>query len=259
MIFGITQKEIITFILVLARVGTAIALFPVFSSMSIPALAKVGASVFLTLLIMPLLTLNNVPPASNTDAVLLALGKEAIVGLLLGFLTSFLFAAIELAGQLIAIQMGFAMANVMDPLTQNQSTVISQFYTLLSIMIFLLLDGHHFLLSGLCQSFAAVPLTSAHFGAEISKVNVKMMSTLFISATKIGAPVIVALLIASIALGLVSRAVPQMNVFLVGIPLNIGLGLAVIAYSLPLFTIVFRDMFMQFKTDFLTVIKLLMP
>ena len=259
MIFGITQQEVVVFLLVLARVGTAVALFPIFSSMNIPALAKVGTSAFLSLLIVPLLTSHSMPIPANTNAILLSLGKEIAVGLVLGFLSSFLFAAIELAGQLIAIQMGFAMANVIDPLTQNQSTVISQFYSLLAIMIFMGMDGHHFMLSGLFQSFVAVPLTSAHFSAEISKINMKMMSTLFISATKIGAPVIVALLITTIALGLVSRAVPQMNVFLIGIPLNIGLGLAVIAYSLPLFTVIFRDMFMQFKTDFLTVIKLLAP
>lgn len=247
------------FILVLARVGTAVALFPIFSSMNIPVLAKVGTSVFLSLLIVPLLTSSVVPTVANTNAILLSIGKEVAVGLILGFLSSFLFATIELAGQLIAIQMGFAMANVLDPLTQNQSTVISQFYTLLAIMIFMAMDGHHFLLSGLYQSFSAAPLASARFTAELSKVNMKMMSSLFISASKIGAPVIVALLITSIALGLVSRAVPQMNVFFVGIPLNIGLGLAVIAYSLPLFSVVFREMFVQFKTDFLTVVRVLAP
>jgi flagellar biosynthetic protein FliR len=259
MILGLTLNEVILFLLVLARVGTAIATFPVFSSANLPAMSKVGAAVFFSLILVPLVSHSALPETLSTEVVILNLCKEIVVGLILGFLSSFLFAAIELAGQLIAIQMGFSMANVIDPLTQNESTVVSQFYNLLAVMIFLALDGHHFLLNGLYQSYSAVPALSAHFGAEISKANMKMMSTLFISAAKIGAPVMVALLLTTIALGIISRALPQMNVFVVGMPLNIGMGLAIIAYGLPIFAIVFREMFVQFKLDFFNMLRLLSP
>ena len=155
--------------------------------------------------------------------------------------------------------MGFGIVNVYDPQTSRQIPIVGQFYSYIAMMIFLAIDGHHFLLEGLFKSFKTIPLTSASFKSGIVEINMTMMSSMFISAIKIGIPVIVTLLLTSIALGLVARAVPQMNVFFVGMPLKIGMGMLALSFSLPLFAYVFRNVFIQFQTEFLKLLRLLGP
>ena len=257
MIFGITHNEIILFSLILARVSSAMMVFPIFGSNAFPIQIKISLSLLLSIVMVPILATTPVGVSPTVSILLINVCKEIVVGVLLGFLASMMFAGIELAGQLIAVQMGFGMVNIMDPQAKHNITIISQIQVLLASMIFLAIDGHHFLLDGLNQSFAAIPPLTAHFQEEIFHVNMKMASSIFLAAVKIGAPVIVSLLLTSIALGLTARVVPQMNVFIVGIPLKIGIGLAVMAFSLPLFAYVFQSIFMQFKSDFFVMIGLL--
>jgi len=194
---------------------------------------------------------------TDISHLILNLSKEVLVGLILGFLASLIFAGVELAGQLISMQMGFGIVNVYDPQTSRQIPIVGQFYSYVAMMIFLAINGHHFLLEGIFQSFKTIPLSMATFRSSLVELNMSIAGTIFVSAIKIGVPVIVALLLTSIALGLVARAVPQMNVFFVGMPLKIGMGLLALAFSLPLFAYVFRYIFIQFQTDFFKVLRLL--
>ena len=253
----LTNKEIIIFLLAFARITSALAVMPILGSQSIPAQAKIGASLLFSALIVPMIHNVPLPDAPTIPLVILNISKEVVVGLMLGFIGTLLFASIELAGRLLAIQIGFGMVNVIDPQSQRTVSVIAQIKSLLASMIFIIIDGHHFLLQGLYQSFMAVPVTTAHFNTLLYNINVHMGATIFLSAIKIGAPIITTLLLTSVAMGLVARVVPQMNVFIVGFPLKIGLGLMAMIISLPIFAYVFKLMFIDFKTSYLALIRAL--
>jgi len=257
--FGINQNQIVLFLLVFARVSAALAVFPIFGSNSIPLYTKIGAGLFLSFLIMPVVASTTLPQHLATAVIIFNVGKEVIVGLLMGFIATLLFAGVEIAGTFAGMQMGFGIVNVIDPQTQRQVSIIGQFQILMVSMIFLIIDGHHFLLSGLYQSFEAIPPVAARFRSVIFDINMKMAANIFVAAVKIGAPVIVALLLTSFVLGLVARAVPQMNVFIVGLPLKIGLGLMALAFSLPFVARLFEEMFIQFRVDFSTLIRAMSP
>jgi len=257
MFLGISQNEITIFLLVFMRITTAFVVFPVFNSTTIPTQTKIGAGVVLTLLTFPVLRNSVIMVPADTSHLILSLSTEVLIGLILGFLASLVFTGVELAGQLISMQMGFGIVNVYDPQTSRQIPIVGQFYSYIAMMIFLAIDGHHFLLDGLFKSFKTIPISSASFKSGIVELNMSMMSSIFVSAIKIGIPVIVTLLLTSIALGLVARAVPQMNVFFVGMPLKIGMGLIALSFSLPLFAYVFRNIFVEFQTEFLKLLRLL--
>ncbi|NOY60342.1 MAG: flagellar biosynthetic protein FliR [Calditrichaeota bacterium] len=257
--FGINQNEIVLFLLVFARISAALAVFPILGSNSVPLYTKIGLGLFLSFLIMPVVANTTLPQHLATAVIIFNVGKEVIVGLLMGFISTLLFAGIEIAGTLAGMQMGFGIVNVIDPQTQRQVSIISQFQILMVSMIFLIIDGHHFLLSGLNQSFEAIPPMAAHFRSVIFDINMKMTANIFVAAIKVGAPVIVALLLTSFALGLIARAVPQMNVFIVGLPLKVAIGLMALAFSLPFVTRLFEKMFIQFRVDFFTLIRAMSP
>jgi len=160
---------------------------------------------------------------------------EAFLGILLGFAAALPFAGIRMAGELVGVQMGFGIASVFDPRQEQQISVTAQFYDLLAVLLFLLLDGHHLLLRALGTSVQALPPGQAAFGGRAVQQIVALGGSLFIIALSVGGPLIAVLFLADAAMGFVARTVPQMNIFIVGIPVKIGLGLLAIALTLPFF------------------------
>ncbi len=257
MLLGITQNEIVVFLMILLRISSAMIVFPVFNSLYIPTPAKIGISLVLSLIISPLVISSQMVVPEIVAQIIFVLVKEVLVGLVLGFLASMIFACVELAGQLVSMQMGFGIVNVYDPQTSRQIPIVGQFYLYLAMMVFLAIDGHHFLIEGLYKSFQVIPPSTATFRVGIVDLHMSVAADIFVAAIKIGAPIIVSLLLTSVALGLVARAVPQMNVFFVGMPLKIAMGLAAMAISLPLFAYFFTSVYHKFQTDFLQLMRLM--
>ena len=252
-----SYKDIEIFVLVFARVSTFIVLTPILGAKGVPAIAKIGLSFLLAILIFPLLPKVSVAAPTKVLPFFLMLGKEVVVGLLLGFITVFIFASVQLAGELIGIQIGFGMANVVDPMSNAQISLIGQFGYFIAAMIFITIDGHLFLISGIRQSFEIVPLFSASFHSMLNQKIITMTGEMFIAAVKIGAPVITTLLLTSISMGILARTVPQMNVFFVALPLKIGIGLFILALSLPIIGHFFNLVFSKFQGDFNLIMRLL--
>jgi flagellar biosynthetic protein FliR len=144
-----------------------------------------------------------------------------------------LFIGIRIAGNIVGYQIGLMMANVMDPNTNSQYSMVSELYYLLAILIFLAIDGHHAVISALADSYRLIPVGVFAVNGNIGEQLIRFTAHTFIIGLKIGAPVIVTLFMTSVALGVVARTVPQMNIFLIGIPLKIIIGFAVIAVALP--------------------------
>lgn len=245
--------------LIFLRIATALAVMPFYGYRGVALPVKAGLSAFLAFLLLP-----SVPaPVGWTVTGLnlwhfmaLAL-PEIVAGLLLGMVCGFLFYGVELSGQVIGMQMGFGIVGVIDPMTEEQVSIISQLQYLFATLVFLTFNGHHFLLEGLGQSFQAVPLGGAHFPAGLSQTVTTMSGDIFVAAVKIAAPVMAALFLTDVALGIIARTVPQMNIFIVGFPLKIGVGLLGLAFTWPMFTYVLKLLWKVFQNDWLRFIALM--
>ena len=219
------------FFWVLMRVSILFFLLPFFGAKGFPAIWKAGLSFVMAMILTPM-----VPPPPDLPETLpdivVGLVSEALLGFSLAFIVKLSFAAVQLAGQFMAFQMGFSMARAMDPTTGTQSTTLSQFLYLFTILIFFAIDGHHLLLRAVAASFEMVPPNGFHLSPSLLGVLVKASSQMFLIALKIAAPIMIALFLSNLCLGIVARNVPQVNILMIGFPINIGLGLILFGLTL---------------------------
>ena len=253
----ITLAEVLILFLVFVRIVAIIALFPIFGHRSVPVVAKIGLALFLSILLFPSVKNTGITVPDSVFPLLMLITKEVLIGMVIGFTTILIFAGVQLGGSLIGMQMGFGIVRVMDPQTSQQSSIIGQVQQLLALLIFLAIDGHHFLIRSLFHSFTTIPLLGGNISGDVLMRILTMSAAMFEVAVKIGAPVIVSLLMTSVAMGIIARTVPQMNIFIVGFPLKIAVGMLVLTMSLPLFLHVFRKIFVQFQYDFMTLLEMI--
>jgi flagellar biosynthesis protein FliR len=193
----------------------------------------VGLAILLSLIVLPLQgpALRSAPDHLLEFAALA--GSEALVGFTIGIVVSMVFHALEMAASLIGIQMGFGLGQVLDPMTGGQTGTIDQFYRVLVALVFFAMNGHHIVIQGLIHSFEVAPPGTADLTLIAGERVVPFFISLFVVAIRIALPVMGALMLTDVALGLVGRTVPQMNVLVVGFPVKIGVGLLVMVASLP--------------------------
>jgi flagellar biosynthesis protein FliR len=228
----IGEQHVIGFFLVLARIGPLFAVAPLFSSKMIPMRARGVAAVALAVGLSPLAMKDQHLP---TDALSLGglIGKEALVGFAFAFAVSVLFAAVSAAGSFIDTLIGFSFGGLVDPINGSQSSVLSQLYTLIGVMVFIAIGGEAWMVQGLAKTYDLVGLTEMPaLGALVGGAQ-HTFASIFVSAVELAAPVLLALIITDAGFGVVSRVMPQLNVFAVGFPAKILVGFLIIAASLP--------------------------
>jgi len=225
-------NELAGFILVLARVTPLFFIAPVFSSAMIPARVRGVIAVGISIGLAPVALHGQHVPADP-----LILGGLVIEGLLVGlgfaFTLAVLMAAVESAGAVIDVVSGFSYGSLINPINGQEGAVMARFYSLVGTLIFLVIGGEAWTLRGLARTFQIVPLTSGPRLSSLVGGAVQVFSAVFAGALEIAAPVLVALLITDVAFGVVSRVVPQLNVFAVGFPTKVGVAMLVVGASLP--------------------------
>jgi flagellar biosynthetic protein FliR len=225
-------NELAGFILVLARVTPLFIVAPLFSSSLIPPRVRAVVAVGISIGLTPIALHGQRVPSQA-----LPLAGLTIEGMLVGFAFAFtlaiLLAAIESAGALVDVVAGFSYGTLINPLSGEASAVMSRFYSLVGTLVFLLIGGDAWTLRGLGRTFALVPLTEGPRLASLIGGVEQVFGTVFTAALEIAAPVLLALLITDVAFGVVSRVVPQMNVFAVGFPTKVAVALLVVGASLP--------------------------
>jgi len=217
-------EQLQVFFWVLMRVSILFFLFPILGDRGIPPLWKIGASMVLALLLTPLIPWPRSLPQTIFD-VAIGLVAEVVMAFFLAFAVRMLLSTVQMAGYFIAFQMGLAMASTMDPDTGAESTVLSQFLYLFTILFFLAINGHHVLIHALVQSFQVIPPAGFTLKASLGEAIIRVSSDLFVISIKIAAPIMIALFLSNLCLGIVARTVPQLNILMVGFPINISLGL----------------------------------
>jgi flagellar biosynthetic protein FliR len=229
------EQQAIGFILVLARISPLFLLAPLFSSKLLPGRAKGIVAVGLALGIAPIAM--NASDGGVLPTGVLELGglviKEMLVGMGFAFALAALMAAIQVAGNLLDTLIGFSFGALLDPLTGTSGGVLNQLYALVGVMIFVVIGGDAWVIQGLARSYEQIPLAaSPAIGTLVEGAQVAF-SGIFASAIQVAAPVLIAVVLCDIAFGLVNKVVPQLNVFAVGFPAKVTVGLILVGASLP--------------------------
>lgn len=236
-------EQINVFLLVLARVLGIIITAPLFSSRNIPPQLKIGLSAIVSLTVFSVLKTATIRTPDDIFSYGLLLIGEVLVGLAIGFTANLIFAAIQLAGQLIDMQLGFSIVSVIDPLHGTPIPQMGNFKYIVALLIYLVTNAHHFMFAAIIKSYQYVPLLSHSYHPAITNVVMDIFGGTVEVAAKIALPAVGVLLITDVALGILARTVPQMNIFVVGMPLKIYVGMIVILLALPLFGMMMNIMF----------------
>lgn len=233
----LTMNTIIAFLLVLCRMAGMLVSAPLFNMRSVPPQAKVGLAVATALILFPLHSATLVVPKDLIQFSILAI-QESIIGLLIGFTANLVFMGLQMAGEYISMQMGLSSANILDPVTQTQSAMIGQFFFYMGAFLFLSLNIHHALILGVHRSFESIPLgqfigIGKLTGGLMAERMIRLSGDMFIVTLMVGVPLMGILLVSEIAIGFVAKVMPQMNAFMVAIPLKVALALVLILLCLP--------------------------
>lgn len=232
-------------------------MIPLFGERTVPVRVKAGLSIILTLIIFPHIPASSLPAISeNTLVLFMKIAGEVMIGLLIGLIGRFIFVGIQLCGQIIGFQMGFAIANIVDPVTSTQVSIIAELYYLIAILLFLTFDMHQVFIAAIVESFSIIPPYGFRMKGEIAQALVVYSSNLFLVAVKIGAPVIAALTLLNVSLAIIARTVPQINIFIVGFPLQIMTGLLFIGLGSAMFTVGIDKLFNQMAGQIMTMLRL---
>jgi flagellar biosynthetic protein FliR len=229
-----TLPQFPVFLLVLVRVGAVLFTMPLIGERMVPRQVKAAMALLLALLLYPMVASTfaaRVPV--NPLAWVPALGLEVLLGGAIGFSVRLITAAFEFAGEVAGYVLGLSLAQAVDPQTHLQTPIIGQFLTVLSFLIFLSINAHHVLIGALVQSFAWVPPFGLSVTSGFADLLVDMAFQLFRLGLQIAAPVVAAILLVNVGMGIMARAVPQMHVMIVAMPMTIAIGFLVLGLSLP--------------------------
>ncbi len=243
-----------TFALLLVRVTTLLLVLPIFGNRVMPFRIRVLAGVALAVALLP--TVPVLPIARGAGALEFALlvGREVLFGLVLGLIASIGFFGVLFAGQVVGIQMGFGIVNVIDPQSDTQVAVTAEFQNLLFLLVFLTLDGHHLLIAALVKTVERVPLGAFSLDGRMIDLVARQTGDVFAIALRVGAPIVAFLFVTSLALGIVAKTAPQLNVFNLGFPVQIVGGLVVMLLALPTLRVVFEELTLGMERNLLAAI-----
>jgi len=217
---------------------------------------KVILSMLIAIIVYPLL---QEMPISSYEPLFLGLLilKELMLGMATGMLALLMFVGVQIGGQILGFQMGFSMVNVVDPQSNVNMSIIGQIMNIIMILLFLSVGGHYIFLGGLVQSFKIIPLGQFSMQGDAHYFLVTMFSYAYYTAVKIVAPIMIVLITTHVVMGMLGRLVPQLNVMIVGFPIQISVGLFVFAASLNYFYIVFEKIMNKFFGDIASLFKLI--
>jgi flagellar biosynthetic protein FliR len=249
--FGIDRLEL--FLLCLFRITGLVMLAPLFGDNSVPVMIRVGFSILLSMIAVLVLPPDAAPITGSDAELLLLVARELFIGLIIGFGFRILVYGIQSAGWLIGYQIGFSIANIIDPTTGSEQSIVAQFWFMIGALIFLCLNGHHLIIQAIIQSYELLPL-----GRQIALDSwhqiTQLSATVFVLALKLSAPIVVSLFLIDVALATISRLIPTMNVFVIGFVVKAGAGMIVMAISLPIFAYVLEKTTMYLDREVLTLI-----
>jgi flagellar biosynthetic protein FliR len=232
LVHQIGGAKVTGFFLVLARISPLFVLAPLFSSKMMPAKAKTVVAVGLAIGLTPIAVRGQQIP-TDPLAVTALLVEQLLVGLAFAFAVGAVTSAVEAAGALTDMIAGFSFGSLVDPINGNQGGTMTNLYSLLGMAMFIAIGGDAWVLRGLARTFDLLPLTKSAPIASLTSGVEQAFGSIFVAAIEVAAPVLLAMLVTDVAFGMVTKVVPQLNVFAVGFALKVGVTMLVVAASLP--------------------------
>jgi flagellar biosynthetic protein FliR len=254
--FALSAQLFTAYLLLLGRVFGLFAAMPLFSERTVPWQAKVGLALSTAFLLLPVA--RDIPPLPADNYIVLTLGfvREGLLGLSIGYLARLLFGAFQFAVNLLDFQSGLSFAEVVNP-GSDALSVIGQFLNTLMLLLFLELDGHHFLLRALASTVTLVPLGYGAPPLPSAQVVATLFGQLVVLGLQLALPAVLILLLIDVAFGIIGRVVPQLNVFLVALPVKIMVCLLTIGWTLPAFSTVMANMLATLGDALTTFVRMM--
>ena len=231
---GFTSGQIALFLVVLARVSGLVLSAPVLGDPQVPRPVKAGLAIILSLVLVGLPSVGHAHVPADLGPFALLIGAQLIIGVVLGFIARTLFFAMQVAGQIASLQTGLSTAAVLNPLTRQPDQIVTQFYTIVAVLTFLAVQGDQWLVASLARSFDLAPLTASALSPSFLNAAIGVTAI----GLQISLPLAASLFAANLILGVVSRALPQLNVFVLSMPLDLLLGLVALIGGLAAMIVV---------------------
>lgn len=234
--YGTAQLQI--FLLLVIRASGLFLTAPIFGHRLFPTQMKIGLVFLLVIVTMPTIQTITITPANSLIELGAMVLRELMVGFLIGFVFKLLFKAAELAGSMAGYQVGLAISSAFDPSVGDRLGAFGRYWILLGTLIFLAINGHHLIIRAFSDSYRVIEPGQMQVVGSTADLMIRYSAYVFVLAIKIAAPILVTVILMDVALGTVSKIMPTMNIFIVGFPLKIGIGMLVVAMSLPIFSYV---------------------
>lgn len=237
-----SMQKFVLFLMVLVRTGGIFTLTPMFGAQQVPPHVRMGMALALTAVFVPVVPVSGHLPMDLMQIAMMG-AREACVGIVIGFVCSLVFSTIQIAGQFVDFQSGLAFAAMVDPINGANSAVAGRFQNLIAGLLFFATNAHHMVIRGLSDSFVLAPIGQLEMNPAAAGGIVDLFTGLFAIAIRIAMPICAAVFLADVALGIVARVVPQMNVLVVGLPLKLGVAVAAMVVALPVLGLMSRGLF----------------
>ena len=232
------MKDLMTLFLIAGRFGGVMATAPAFSNRHLPARIRMGFALLVAFVLTPLHRSNPVP--SGASAIAAAMTTEVLVGIAIGFAASLVFMAVQVAGEITDMSAGFTVSMQFNPALGIQASVLAQLQVTLATLLFLAIDGHHSVIAAAADSFRVLPLGAALSAASAAR-SIDLAAELFSLGVRMALPAVISLMLTDVALSMIARTAPQINLFTVGIPLKMGVGLLAVLAGFPVFVSLTTD------------------
>jgi len=240
-LYALLQSHWAVFLLLVCRTSGLFMMSPFFGSFNVPIYFRAGTALALSIVLFPVVDgFTQITASPTVIAYAAVVVREMFIGWLIGYVSYVSFAAIQMAGKIMDMQVGFSIVNVMDPTSGQQAPLIGSFLYNLSLIVFLVTNGHHLLLAALVESFRAIPILGMNFDASLAELIVRFTTGIFLTGVQIALPITFSILLTNVSLGILARSMPSLNIFVVGIPLHIMIGMFVLLMVVP-FYVLFLD------------------
>jgi flagellar biosynthetic protein FliR len=238
-----------SFLLIMVRMSGMFLLSPIFGKKNVPNNLKVGLIFFISVIASNIIKVPNLNYKNNIIGYAIIILQELLVGLIIGLVSYLILSSCFLAGQMIDTQIGFGIVSVLDPQSNAQVPISGNLYYIIMILMFFLSNGHHVLISAVIESYNIVPIGGIVITSKLLMHIAAVFTEMFVIAIKISIPIVATMLVIDITLGIISRTMPQLNIFAVGVPLKLVIGLIIMFFTFTILVNIISNMFNSMYID----------
>ncbi len=252
---NIMVADFILVVMIFLRVVSAMSVAPIYSNTAVPIQVRVLLSLVIAYMIFMTLDKTNIHVEISLGWMAVNGIKEVLTGVLMGYMVNFVFYGFSFAASLIGFSIGLSMAQAFNPLDELSDNIIGEIYGFIAIMILFVINGHHYIITGLFYSFKTISIGEFSITKSVYDMIIKYSFAIFVIAIKIAAPIMVSFFVVQIAEGIVARMIPQMQVFFVTQPLKIAFGIFILMAALPITVYVMKILLQETESSLLNLIK----